>query len=114
MLWGTCLLDGEVLDGGFEQYFFNASRCYVEEAAAGLRLLDAPLHLELLTEAVAAVQAVVPPGLQFRDPGWRQAYVSAGNVAVLKTLTYRYWEAPALDPAQAAYIQRHPGQFLTD
>jgi hypothetical protein len=80
------------------------SRCYVEEADAGLRLLDAPLHLELLTEAVAAVRAAVPPGLPFRDPGWRQAYV-----AVLKTLTYRYWEAPALDPAQAAYIQKEPG-----
>jgi hypothetical protein len=114
MLWGTRLLDGELFNGGFEQYFFNPSRCYVEEADAGLRLLDAPLHLELLTEAVAAVRAVVPPGLPFRDPGWRQAYVAAGDVAVLKTLTYRYWEAPALDPVQAAYIQRHPDQFLTD
>ena len=114
MLWGTTLLEEEVANGGFDQYFFNLSRCYADEAAAGLRLLDAPLHLELLTEAVAAVRAVVPPGLSFRDPGWRQAYVSAGDVTALKTLTYRYGEAPPLDPAQAAYIQRHPDQFLTD
>jgi Domain of unknown function (DUF4375) len=107
------LLEGEVVNGGFEQYFFNASRCYVDEAAAGLLLLAAPLHLELLTEAVAAVRTAVPRGLSFRDPGWRQAYVSAGDVAALKTLTYRYWETPSLDPAQAAYIQRHPDQFLT-
>jgi Domain of unknown function (DUF4375) len=38
MLWGTCLLAGEVTNGGFDQYFFNTSRCHINEAAADLRL----------------------------------------------------------------------------
>jgi hypothetical protein len=29
-------------------------------------------------------------------------------------LTRRYWQLPLLEPLQAAYIQVHPSQFLTE
>ncbi len=113
MLWGTSLLENEVFNGGFDRYFFNSSRCYTAEALDGLALLAAGQHELLLREAIDAVRSAVGGDLAFDDPCWRERFAAA-EAPTLEPLTRRYWELPLLEALQAAYIQEHPLQFLTD
>lgn len=113
MLWGTYLPDNEVFNGGFEQYFFNGSRSYAAEALDGLALLAAGQQELLLREAIDAVRAAVGGDLAVDDPRWRERF-AAVQVPALEPLTRRYWSLPLLESMQAAYIQEHPLQFLTE
>jgi len=45
------LLEGEVYNGGFDQFFWNSSGDYYSDAVAGLKVLEAERSLELLQEA---------------------------------------------------------------
>jgi hypothetical protein len=49
--FAVCVLEGEVYNGGFEQYFFNSSADYYARAVDGLTEMGAVQSLSLLLEA---------------------------------------------------------------
>jgi len=49
--FSVCVLDGEVYNGGIEQFFTNSSGALYNEAVSGLRLLEATHTLDLLFRA---------------------------------------------------------------
>lgn len=49
--FAVCLLDGEVYNGGFDQYFFNSSGEYYNHAVSGLENMGASKTLLLLRRA---------------------------------------------------------------
>jgi hypothetical protein len=49
------LLEGEVYNGGFDQFFFNSSGAYYQGAAAGLAELGASHSLGMLRQAAEAI-----------------------------------------------------------
>jgi hypothetical protein len=53
ILMPTFSLHGEVLNGGFLQYFCNSGSLFAKEAMAGLQALGAAQHADLLQQAMA-------------------------------------------------------------
>ena len=51
LFFAVCLLEGEVFNGGFEQYFTNSSSDYFDYAARGLERMGDEFGGELLTKA---------------------------------------------------------------
>jgi hypothetical protein len=49
-IYATAILDGEVRNGGFDQFFLNNERL-TDTAIAGLDLIDAKKHRDLLIDA---------------------------------------------------------------
>lgn len=49
--FAVCLLDGELYNGGFDQYFYNSSGSYYKYAVSGLEKMGASHALELLRRA---------------------------------------------------------------
>ncbi len=114
MLWTTNSLDGEVLNGGFHQYFFNSSHCYVEQTMRDLAMIGAEGQLWLLTAAVGTVRRVIPT-LGWRERSWRSVFRLAGDLPRLDALSKQYWALePTIDVFQAAYVARHRKEFILD
>jgi hypothetical protein len=54
LYFATCLFEGEVLNGGFDQYFYNSSGNFFTDAQAGLKEIGATHSSQLLEQAVTA------------------------------------------------------------
>lgn len=50
-IFATAILDGEVYNGGFDQFFLNYGEL-ADAAAMGLKLIKAKKHLDLLIDAI--------------------------------------------------------------
>jgi len=53
IIYSTWLVEEEVDNGGFNQYFWNSSGQYQKEALEGFKLLGAKEHAGLMDEAIA-------------------------------------------------------------
>jgi hypothetical protein len=51
-VYATALLEGEVENGGFNQYFYNVSSDYALEALAGYKLIGATEHAQIVRDAI--------------------------------------------------------------
>ena len=65
------LLDGEVYNGGFEQFFHNSSGEYFDEAARGLKLLEAESTLSVFLQATKILFGDSTPSKD-RGARWEQ------------------------------------------
>lgn len=93
MLYATWLLEGEVNNGGFAQFFSNSSGRFAAEALAGCRLLGATTHAALLEQAIA-IQA------------------SSTDLDALDPLDERFFTL-SLSPQRIRYIRAHPEEFAS-
>jgi hypothetical protein len=103
------LLEGEVYNGGFDQYFFNSSGSYYRYAVLGLKELEAAQALALLEEAKQILfnSADVP-----EDPGHRRQLLrersSVARTQCLEQLDKLYWKDPdGLWPRCEAFARKH-------
>jgi hypothetical protein len=51
-VYATALLEGEVENGGFNQYFYNVSSDYALEALAGYTMIGATEHAKIVRKAI--------------------------------------------------------------
>lgn len=74
--FALCLLEGEVYNGGFDQFFFNSSSDFYEYAVTGLRLVGAETSLALLLEAKGTLfgDQDVPPDTEIRRKSFPGLY----------------------------------------
>jgi len=114
MLWSTTLLEEEIFNGGVEQYFWNSSHWYVEQALRDLPLIGAVDQLRILRTAVDVVRQSVPD-TKWRDPAWRSVLHAAGPLSELNALSDEYCALdPTVDDYQRTYIDRHRSEFVLD
>lgn len=89
------LLDGEVYNGGFDQFFFNSSGSYFKYAIAGLEAMDAQQSLVLLQRAK---QVLFDFDEVYEDTEKRRAFllqrVSDSRTKRLEELDAQYWKDP--------------------
>ena len=113
MVWGVFLVDGEVSNGGFNQFFWNGSGEYVQEAREGFRLIGAHPQVALLDEAVARFERHVGVLKPFYERGSMEAFSESYEHDVFGDLDERYWDTDAAE-LQAEYIRAHPEEFVSD
>jgi hypothetical protein len=104
----------EVCNGGFDQYFVNATADLAPEALAGFRRIGADRTAALLERALAAF----PGGPPSRD---REARMSALDAldgderdALFEEFDERFYELmdAELYPRAATYVRAHPEEFI--
>jgi len=89
------LLEGEVYNGGFDQYFFNSSGDHYRYAVEGLEAMGAPQALGLLRQAKQVVFGFDEPE---RDTERRRAFlrssVDESHSKRLNSLDSLFWKDP--------------------
>jgi hypothetical protein len=113
MVWGVFLLDGEVNNGGFNQYFWNESHEYAQEAADGLRLIGADEQALILDEAMLRFREHAERLEPFYAQGTVEAFSETYEDDAFADLDGRYLELDT-SPLQAAYIRAHPEEFAAE
>jgi len=93
----VCLLDGEVYNGGFDQFFSNSSGAYYAEAASGLAELGALNALKILWEAAETIFGNDAPPKD-RAKRWEMMKQRQGQQpnreSSLDALDEEYWHDP--------------------
>jgi hypothetical protein len=105
-------LEGEVNNGGFEQFFWNTGDLY-DEALVGAKLVGAKEYAALLESAAA----VFPNGTVPEDLDEVQTLVdgfSDRDLAALSRLDDRFYELDSATPLLASYLAEHPEEFVVD
>lgn len=121
MVYTTWVVEAEVNNGGFNQYFFNTEGILANEALAGFKLLGATKHAMLLEKAMS----IYPKEKAQLDQA-RQEMQQAGTLHEFSS-TYENSEFNALDDLFYAadaeedtskltirYIREHSEQFIGD
>ena len=108
--FAVCMLDGEVYNGGFDQFFFNSSGDYYQAALSGLAELGAFHSRELL---IAARLALFSDGDLSRDTETRRAVLrhspdDSATDNLLNNLDDKYYADPdKLDRLRKFAIENH-------
>jgi hypothetical protein len=112
-IWGVFMVDGEVNNGGFNQFFWNNSRDFLDEARAGLQLLGAHEQLALLNEAVRRFESTFDERLRpYYERTTIEAFSESYDENLFGDLDERYFELDTY-ARQEEYIRSHPDEFVT-
>ena len=108
-LW---IVDGEVNNGGFDQFFFNSSGSLMDEAIEGADLIGAKKNAAILREAADTFSDGSVP--EDRESRWRiQDALSDDEQSQLSDLDDRWFgEDKNLEKLLIGYVESHPDEFL--
>jgi hypothetical protein len=114
-LYATQQLDHQVRNGGFAQFFWNASGRYAPFASEGLSLLGAPMRQAIVAQAIDVFLAqggLAQRGVGRDDPfrgftGFRGALDFGG----LDAAYYKLEANEPLGARQVAYVRAHVDEF---
>jgi len=112
MLWATQLVDDEVNNGGFNQYFFNASGQYAIEAIEGFDLIGAHQRAQVVRKAVDQWLRDAPKLRMFYEPRTLEAFMESYKHTDLGAIDDEWFKAPEFFTARTQYIRAHPGEFV--
>ncbi len=110
VFWNVYLLELEVDNGGYDQYFHNSSGEYANEVVAALRTLGAVRAAEITQ---AAIDAVFPRGFVPVDQEQRWQQMRESEVTAPKALngpTHDYWNNEQTEdvfPLLQAFAEKH-------
>ena len=105
------LLDAEIQNGGFHQYFWNTQRLYVPMLKRSLASLGAAEHLGLLEEALRILEhePVVRSGE--RPEELLEAFSRSAVGSPFSALDDKWYALPPVKELLMAYIRKHPELF---
>ena len=114
--FAVSMLEGEVYNGGFHQFFWNSSGAFFAEATAGLQAMQAERSLDILKEAASILFGTASPPVDRKDRcsmmARRERLLrwlarSRKAKARLDTLDKLFWQDPdRLDEKLSAFAQR--------
>lgn len=105
------MLDAQVRNGGFSQYFFNSSGDDWRDALAGLEAMESKERLAILREALAKFGPAGPSG--DRDKRMAQlAKIASAEEKLFDQLNSRYYESTEIiDVLTMRYVLKNPEAF---
>jgi hypothetical protein len=111
-LYVTSGVEDEVNNGGFNQYYWNSTGKFANEAVAAFEFFSARKHAELMREANrihAAEQAEIA---KFKEQGTLQAFSDSYKVSKLGPLDERFYSIDEnLSALRVAKIRADPASF---
>lgn len=114
MFWGTDVMDGEVQNGGFLQFFWNSSANYFHEAVNGFRMIGASEYAGLAEEALATMEKDWPK----LEPLWIEqtlgAFSEAYEHSSLDALDNRWYALSGFEDRRIRYIRAHADEFVLE
>jgi hypothetical protein len=113
MHYVTYVLENEVHNGGFDQFFTNSSGSYARMAVPSLDLIGAKKHAKLMRRAIAAYARQEPDQKVFKVDKTVKKYLETYKDADLGKLNSEFYEmADQLSKLRIKYIREHPDEFV--
>lgn len=114
-IYSTWIVQCEVENGGFAQYFWNMEEeCFYDEAARGFAHLGATTHLEIFEEALKSIQPHLQSmhkmqGPQDRFTLYKPLLKRENLYDKFIGLDCKFYDArPSLKEIRLEYIKQHP------
>lgn len=112
-VYSTWILEGEVNNGGFNQFFWNSSGDYAAEAQAGFDLMGATAYAGLLRRATAIRDADRRKTQVFKDRGTIEAFSESYENNRLNDLDLEFYKlGDNLSAIRIKFIRAHPEMFV--
>ena len=105
------LVDAEVKNGGFSQYFWNRGDSGAGVAVFGFRLLGADDHAALMEEAIKTWERERSVMSSYEARGTLEAFSEWTRHTVLGPLDMQYYGLPDIEPTLARFLRAHPELF---
>jgi hypothetical protein len=112
MLWGTWLVDGEVNNGGFNQFFWNSSGQFAMEAIEGFRVIGADEHAGLVEDAVELFFEEADRLRPFRQRHTLEAFSESYEHTDSGALDTRNFALRDFSELRVRYIRDHLDEFV--
>lgn len=108
------LVEAEVMNGGFNQYFWNSSGEFADSTPAALAELGDLPSSELMKHAVAVAIAEIPKMRQYRQTGTLESFSESYKHTSLNELDTPFCKRAESFPAlRVKYIRSHEALFVT-
>ena len=112
-VYTTWWVEAEVYNGGFNQYFWNSSRQFANEAVAGFELIGAPKHAALMTRAIDSFRQEEDRLQSFIDRDNVKAFSESYQDTPLNSLDEEFYElSEDLSRLRIQFIRRNPDLFV--
>lgn len=115
MIYSTLFLEGQVYNGGFNQYFWNAPGYMPEIAEKNYKLLGANKIANLVEEAVTMFMHELPKNMQYLKENTRESFVESykhTNLGTLDKKFYKLVEEENISSFRYKYILSHKEDFI--
>jgi hypothetical protein len=111
-LYLTWIVEAEVNNGGFNQYYWNTGGCFAAEAVTAFRFFGAHEHAALMQEANAVRAAEADAISEFEEQGTLEAFSESYEVSKLGPLDERFYQlGEGLSTLRIAKIRELPEEF---
>jgi len=114
-VYTTWIVEGEVNNGGFNQYFWNTRGVFADDAVAGFKLFGANAHADLMRRAIAIRKEEAAKMAKFRERGTLEAFSESYEHTKLSKLDDEYYDlTDNLGQLRIRFIRQHPEMFVGD
>lgn len=114
-IYSTWLVDAEVNNGGFNQFFFNSSGQYAGDALAGYELMGADEYAAVMRSAIATFEIDREQLEPFYEAHTLEAFSESYQHTGLGEIDQRYYAlGDRIYYAWATFVRDHPGAFSGD
>jgi hypothetical protein len=111
----TWWVEAEVNNGGFNQYYWNSTGQFADEAPAAFEFFGATQHAALMREANAVRGAEVSAMQKYKDQGSLEAFSASYDESKLGPLDDRFFGlSENLSALRIAKIRAQPEDFSGD
>ena len=114
--WSTWVIEGEVNNGGFNQFYFNSSGQYSEMAEIGFETIGAKKYAELTSRA-NKIYADNKERLEEFDDGTMESFSESYKDNPLNKLDDEFYELgnkESISELRIKYIREHIKEFTTE
>jgi hypothetical protein len=115
-IYMTMIVEGEVNNGGFNQYFWNSEGRLTRYALEGFIRIGAPEYADLLTRATTAWRREQPGLKHFKEDGSMEAFMASYQETSLGAFDDDFYALAAVSDLSAlriGYIRSHLHEFVT-
>ena len=113
-IWAVWGLEVEVNNGGFNQYFYNPSGQFAEEAAAGCRAIGAPEMAEIVEGAIKTHFSEMELYRKTKEDGTMEAFMDSYKESKLDQWDEEFFKYPDdLQTLMIQYIRSHYSEFVS-
>jgi hypothetical protein len=109
------LVEAEVLNGGFHQFFWNPSSDFADDAADAFRAIGDQATAEIMSQALEAALAELPETARFMKIGTLEAFSQSAKRSKLGAFDEAFYErAPALPGLRAQFFRANSNLFVAE
>lgn len=114
-LWLTWIVEGEVNNGGFNQYYWNTDGRHSSEAVASFEFFSASQHATLMREANSVRRQEATTIREYEDRNTLEAFSESYKASKLGPLDDRFYALKEdLSALRVAKIRQSPELFTGD